>query len=245
MKLYGTPRTGSESPMRVPRRREISPGRCPDDGSCRCPHTPAPTTPDRARCIDSGGMNPSSVHAPLLHLSRVLVASLVLSTATALPAASEPRPDQARRVGPGPGAGSSTTSGWPLRPSPQVVSGFQPPSVRWGSGHRGVDLRASPGQALLAPRDAVVGFVGTVASTAVVTLEHGDGTRSTYQPAATPLPRGAVVVEGEQFGLVLPATSHCAPTLCLHWGLRRGAEYLDPLSLVRARQVRLLPDPTG
>src|SRR3712207_6926505 len=29
---------------------------------------------------------------------------------------------------------------WPLRPRPEVVRGFDPPDVRWGSGHRGVDL---------------------------------------------------------------------------------------------------------
>jgi len=29
---------------------------------------------------------------------------------------------------------------WPLRPSPEVVNGFDPPLDAWGSGHRGVYL---------------------------------------------------------------------------------------------------------
>ncbi|GLW04924.1 hypothetical protein Misp01_00540 [Microtetraspora sp. NBRC 13810] len=35
-------------------------------------------------------------------------------------------------------------------------------------------------------------------------------------------------------------TTHC-PTSCLHWGLRRGPLYLDPLLLVGATHPRLLP----
>ncbi len=35
--------------------------------------------------------------------------------------------------------------------------------------------------------------------------------------------------------------SHCFPRACLHWGLRRGDTYLDPLTLVGAGPIRLLP----
>ena len=34
---------------------------------------------------------------------------------------------------------------WPLFPQPEVVGGFDPPADPWGAGHRGVDLRGSPG----------------------------------------------------------------------------------------------------
>ena len=36
--------------------------------------------------------------------------------------------------------------------------------------------------------------------------------------------------------------SHCFPRACLHWGLIEGRDhYLDPLTLVGASPVRLLP----
>jgi hypothetical protein len=33
----------------------------------------------------------------------------------------------------------------------------------------------------------------------------------------------------------------CPVAACLHWGLRRGADYLDPLALLGLGPVRLLP----
>jgi hypothetical protein len=40
----------------------------------------------------------------------------------------------------------------------------------------------------------------------------------------------------------LDGVHHCgALGSCLHWGLRRGDTYLDPLLLVRPRRIRLLP----
>lgn len=35
--------------------------------------------------------------------------------------------------------------------------------------------------------------------------------------------------------------SHCFPRACLHWGWLRGETYLDPLELVGAGPVRLVP----
>ena len=43
-----------------------------------------------------------------------------------------------------------TPAGWPLSGSPVVQRGFDPPTVAWGSGHRGIDLVAKPGDAVLA-----------------------------------------------------------------------------------------------
>ncbi|MFD2025564.1 peptidoglycan DD-metalloendopeptidase family protein [Promicromonospora aerolata] len=36
--------------------------------------------------------------------------------------------------------------------------------------------------------------------------------------------------------------SHCAPRSCLHWGVRRGERYIDPLSLLYRPPIVLLPD---
>lgn len=139
-----------------------------------------------------------------------------------------------------PAAGTSS-QGWPLAPAPVVVHPFEPPTARWGAGHRGVDLAAVPGQRLLSPRPAAIAFAGTVAGVPAISLDHPDGTRTTYQPAVTAHEVGSPINQGEAFAVVVPGASHCAPQTCLHWGLRRGKEYLNPLTLVEVVRIRLLP----
>lgn len=129
---------------------------------------------------------------------------------------------------------------WPLRPVPEVVSGFDPPSSTWGAGHRGVDLLGLPGQRVRAARAGTVSFVGTIAGRGVVTVDHGD-TRTTYEPVASSRVRGQRVTPGDVIGRLTLPGSHCFPRACLHWGWIRGKTYLDPLRLVGAAPVRLLP----
>ncbi|ROR92138.1 peptidoglycan DD-metalloendopeptidase family protein [Nocardioides aurantiacus] len=129
---------------------------------------------------------------------------------------------------------------WPLLPRPRIVAGFDPPAVRWGAGHRGVDLAGSPGSAVRAALPGRVSFSGTVAGRGVVVVDHG-GVRTTYQPVAARVPVGRQVSRGEVVGRLALAGSHCLPAACLHWGLRRGEVYLDPLTLVGGGPVRLLP----
>jgi len=49
------------------------------------------------------------------------------------------------------------------------------------------------------------------------------------------------VSAGAVLGRLTLAGSHCGPAACLHWGLLRGGDYLDPLALLGLEQVRLLP----
>lgn len=121
-----------------------------------------------------------------------------------------------------------------------VVGSFDPPTVRWGSGHRGVDLAAAPGVTVVAPAAGVVSFAGPVAGRRVVVVDHG-ATRSTLEPVSALVAVGTRVVAGQPVG-VLDAGHTCAAASCLHWGLLRGEEYLDPLGLVSGVDVRLLPD---
>ncbi len=129
---------------------------------------------------------------------------------------------------------------WPLRPVPEVVEGFDPPSTTWGPGHRGVDLLGVPGQRVRAALPGTVSFVGVIAGRGVVTVDHGD-TRTTYEPVASTLRVGVAVRAGDELGRLGFPGSHCAPRTCLHWGWLRGETYLDPLGLVGAGPVRLLP----
>ena len=139
------------------------------------------------------------------------------------------------------GRTAPSTGVWPLLPRPAVVAHFEPPTVRWGAGHRGVDLAGHVGQPVRAALGGTVTFVGRIAGRGVVVVGHGR-TRTTYQPVLPTASPGDHVSAGDVIGRLSGAGSHCAPRACLHWGLRRGEAYLDPLTLVDApRPVRLLP----
>lgn len=133
---------------------------------------------------------------------------------------------------------------WPLTPEPEVVHGFAPPADPWGSGHRGVDLRGGPGQAVRSALPGRVAFVGRIAGRGVVTVAHAGaaaGTRTTYEPVAATVAVGDRVTAGQVLGRLEVVGSHCFPAACLHWGWLRGSTYLDPLRLVGGGPVRLLP----
>lgn len=131
---------------------------------------------------------------------------------------------------------------WPLVPNPTVVAGFDPPDTRWGAGHRGVDLAGSPGQVVRSALPGTVTFASVLAGRSVVVVDHG-ATRTTYEPVVASVAVGEMVDAGQPIGRLELRQSHCLPTACLHWGLIRNVDdvYLDPLSLVGAQRVRLLP----
>lgn len=123
---------------------------------------------------------------------------------------------------------------------PTVVRGFSPGPYPWSSGHRGVDLLGTRGQAVRAPAVGVVAYVGTVAGVGVLSISHPDGTRSTYQPVRSALSRGDAVAAGLVVATLRLRGSHCAPAACLHWGAIHHDRYVDPM-LRLAGAPRLLP----
>ena len=130
---------------------------------------------------------------------------------------------------------------WPLDDPATIVRGFNPPALRWNAGHRGVDLAARLDAPVRSAAAGTVRFAGQIAGRGVVVVDHGS-VRTTYEPVTPKVRVGTAVVAGQVIGR-LGAGSHC-PGTCLHWGLRRGAEYLDPLQLlsggVRRGGVRLV-----
>jgi murein DD-endopeptidase MepM/ murein hydrolase activator NlpD len=137
------------------------------------------------------------------------------------------------------------SGGWPLDGTPTVGHAFDPPDQPWLPGHRGVDLETRPGQRVLSPADGRVVFVGRVGGKPVVVVDHG-GVRSTFEPVDASVRVGQQVRQGQVLGRV-GREAHCQDR-CLHWGLRRGKAYLDPLVLVRgpasvgsAGTLRLVP----
>lgn len=129
---------------------------------------------------------------------------------------------------------------WPLSPQPEVVAGFDPPEDPWGTGHRGVDLLGRPGQPVRTALPGQVSWTGTLAGRGVVVVDHGS-TRTTYEPVEAAVPVGTEVLAGDRVGRLQIGGSHCFPRVCLHWGWLEGTTYLDPLRLVGAGPVRLLP----
>ncbi|WP_086855905.1 M23 family metallopeptidase [Amycolatopsis lexingtonensis] len=120
---------------------------------------------------------------------------------------------------------------WPLSPVPVVTKYFDAPETPYGAGHRGVDLAAVPGQEVLAADAGVVVFVGPVGGRTVMSVDHDGGLRTTYEPVVPKVAVGEQVYRGQVLGTVLAGHPGCLVAACLHWGVRRGDEYVDPLAL--------------
>src|SRR5690606_28228225 len=115
------------------------------------------------------------------------------------------------------------------------------PPRPWLPGHRGIDFASRPGQPVRSAGTGVVAFAGRVAGRGVVSIHHASGLRTTYEPGRAAVRAGDSVAVGAAVGIVEVGHPGCAVAACLHWGLRRGADYLDPTQLVAPRPVRLKP----
>jgi murein DD-endopeptidase MepM/ murein hydrolase activator NlpD len=130
---------------------------------------------------------------------------------------------------------------WPLDGTPLVTLRFEPPPQRWQAGHRGIDLAGEPGMVVRAAGPGVVHFAGSLAGRGVVSIQHSFGLRTTYEPIQPIVATGDRVRAGDVIGRLTAGHRECPVTACLHWGLRLGTTYLDPLSLLGLGSVRLLP----
>jgi len=117
---------------------------------------------------------------------------------------------------------------WPLADT-RVVNAAALPPLPWLPGHRGIDVVAVPGQAVLAPGPGRVAFVGTVAGRDVVTIALDVGVTATLEPVTGSVTEGTRLARGEPVGVVTQTAGHCAPQTCVHWGVKFGQRYLDPL----------------
>jgi len=119
-----------------------------------------------------------------------------------------------------------------------VVRGFDPPDQPWLAGHRGVDIAGTTGQTVVAAMDGAVSFAGMVAGRPVVSIRHGTLT-TTYEPVQPIVSAGETVRAGQPIGTLL-AGHPCGGEACLHWGLKEGDTYRDPLSLLGGGRIRLI-----
>ncbi|WP_143822641.1 M23 family metallopeptidase [Mycetocola reblochoni] len=150
---------------------------------------------------------------------------------------------------------------WPVEDA-RVLRAFDPPASDFGPGHRGVDL-GSDDSTVMAIASGTVSFVGCVAGTPVVSVDHGHGRISSYLPVDAAVRVGERLDGGERLGRVV-GTSHlrdsppgcdtaqpcaedrCADDAVLHLGLRVDGVYRDPLLVLEPRRhARLLPSAGG
>jgi murein DD-endopeptidase MepM/ murein hydrolase activator NlpD len=184
------------------------------------------------RVLPAGG---TPVPGPAARAGVVLLGLLVALGSPVLPAPS----------GAGPGRHDAPSAAvaedpWvaPVQPVVVVVP-FDGPAQPWLAGHRGVDLAAPVGAPVAAPRGGTVTFAGVVVDRPVLTVRHDDGLRSSVEPVDALVAVGDRVAGGAVVGTVSGARSHCSPT-CLHWGVRDGETYLDPMLLLRGGPAVLL-----
>jgi murein DD-endopeptidase MepM/ murein hydrolase activator NlpD len=138
-------------------------------------------------------------------------------------------------------AGADAQLNPPLPPPLAVTRSFAPPAHPWAAGNRGVDLAAYAGERVSAATAGLVIYAGLLAGRGVISIRDG-GLRTTYEPVDPVVHPGDTVVAGQLIGYVSAAADSCgSPGTCLHWGALQSDEYIDPMGLLRAPRVRLLP----
>ncbi len=168
---------------------------------------------------------------------RVLALTLLCVSLVALPVSAAAEP-----VGAGsPVAVTGGVWGPPLDGDLTVTHPFERLPHPYAPGHRGADLQGIPFGPVLAAGDGVVVFAGMVAGRPVVSIDHHGGLRTTYEPVDPTVAAGQQVTRGSSIGTLQIGHAGCPVQACLHWGLRRGETYLDPLSLLNPPRIRLLP----
>jgi murein DD-endopeptidase MepM/ murein hydrolase activator NlpD len=128
-------------------------------------------------------------------------------------------------------AGAFPGGPWSRPVDGPVVRGYEPPATRFGPGHLGVDFGVPPGTPVRAAGDGVVVFAGRVgAGLHVVVLHAGDVRTTDSFLASMTVVRGEHVARGAIVGTSGgTGPQHAADVL--HFGVRVGDEYVDPMLL--------------
>jgi len=133
---------------------------------------------------------------------------------------------------------------WPVDAPRHIIRPFIAPASAYGAGHRGIDIGVGGGSSngggdLLAPADGTVHFAGVVVDRPVLSIDHGGGVLSSYEPVETDLEKGDFVRRGEVIGEIQPG--HCSDP-CVHLGVRVNRAYVSPLLYLGGlRRSILLP----
>ena len=124
---------------------------------------------------------------------------------------------------------------WPVAPPWRIERPYVAPPNPYGVGHRGIDIAAPLDTPVLAPAPGIVLFVGIVVDRGVISIDHGNGVTSSYEPVTGVITAGQRVHGGDTIGHV--SGLHVAPSgacACLHMGTRINREYVSPLAFLSA-----------
>ena len=115
-----------------------------------------------------------------------------------------------------------------------ILRPYIAPATPYSAGHRGIDLRTTPGAPVYAPASGIVHFAGVVVNRPVLSIEHPGGLVSSFEPVVTELTAGDPVGRGDVVGTIAghdpgaPRSGHCGAP-CLHFGVRLHGQYVSPL----------------
>jgi len=108
-----------------------------------------------------------------------------------------------------------------------------------------VDLSGAAGQPVYAAGNATVVFAGLLAGRPVVSLAHPGGLHTSYEPVQAAVRVGQPVSAQTVLGELVAGHPGCRAAACLHWGAMwgpaSGADYVDPLGLLKSTAIRLKP----
>ena len=132
---------------------------------------------------------------------------------------------------------------WPV--AGPIIRFFEPPPTPYSAAHRGIDIAVPFGTPIHAPADGTVTFAGWIAGSMFLTIDHGDGVKTSYSwLSGLSVSKGHPVHTGEVIGF----TGHGhpeVPTPHLHFSARVNGAYVDPLLLLEGLDlvslIRLAP----
>lgn len=219
---------GPEPPPRVRHlaRVEANASLRPPGGTCRRGDLP------RVRPRSEVLLAVPSPHCPTRRRA-LLIALLCTPPLACAPAAPPPAIPSAVRAAVSPD--TSTRAACRTAPVPgPVTDGFRPPPRPWAAGNRGLEYASTPGTPVRAAASGTVAFAGPVGGRLAVSIDHADGRRSTYSPLGSLL-----VVAGQRVQRAQPVGRSVER---LHFGVRQGHRYLDPVRwLARPCRAVLVP----
>lgn len=206
------------------------------------PDPPEPRVPRCPRVLRSQGIGTGTRTPRARRVAPRLVLGIVAGVAVGLGGISAGSADEPLTRATQP---QEATARWlpPLHTPFAVTGPYVPPPHPYAAGHRGIDLRASPGASVIAPSDGTVSFAGSVAGRGVISVRVDERTVLSIEPVVSELGEGDGVRAGELLGTV-GAGGHCVGddgvAECIHLGVRVDGAYVNPLRYFFGRP-RLLP----
>ena len=163
----------------------------------------------------------------LLH--RVVTGGAAVALAASAAVAGPLPAQESRLTGADDVIGHSTQWEWPLRGF-RMIQPYIAPAHEYAAGHRGIDLEPLSDPEVRAPAAGTVAFVGTVVDRGILTIDHGDGYVTTFEPVTTDLAPADTVTAGAVVARI-SAGGH-ATAGSLHFGVRLDGRYINPLLLL-------------